>query len=89
VEYSQRAFKGFIAQYKTGTASILDVLTALTTLSNARAQLVLIRTQWATSLANLAFSVGILKDTGGQWKKNPTEQLNKLPIRDDNASKVN
>ena len=39
VEYSQRAFRGFVVQYKTGTASILDVLTALTALSNARAQL--------------------------------------------------
>ena len=26
VEYSERAFRGFVIQYKTGTASILDVL---------------------------------------------------------------
>lgn len=83
VEYSQRAFRGFVAQYKTGTASILDVLTALTALSNARAQLVVIRTQWAQSLANLAFAVGILDDTSGVFKKSPPGQLSELPINDD------
>lgn len=87
VEYSQRAFRGFVIQYKTGTASILDVLTALTALSNARSQLVLIRTQWAASLANLAFSVGVLEETSGEWKKDPPKQLYQLPIRDDNEPK--
>ena len=87
VEYSQRAYRGFVVQYKTGTASILDVLTALTALSNARSQLVLTRTQWAASLANLAFSVGVLEDTGGQWEKAPPKQLYQLPIRDNNAPK--
>lgn len=83
VEYSERAFKGFVIQYKTGTASILDVLTALTTLSNARAQEILIRTQWAASLANLAFSVGVLDKDGGLWKKAPPEDLYRLPITTD------
>lgn len=82
VEYSQRAFRGFVIQYKTGTASILDVLTALTALSNARSQLILTRTQWAASLANLAFSVGVLEDTGGEWKEAPPKQLYQIPIRD-------
>jgi outer membrane protein len=86
VVYSQRAYRGFIIQYKTGTASILDVLTALTNLSNARSQQVLTRTQWAASLANLAFSVGVLEDTGGQWEKAPPGQLYQLPIRDDHES---
>jgi len=63
----------------------LDVLTALTALSNARAQLVLIRTQWAQSLANLAFSVGILHETSGVFKKDPPTQLSNLPINDDQA----
>ena len=44
----------------------------------------LIRTQWAASLANLAFSVGVLEDTGGQWEKVPPEELYQLPLRDDN-----
>lgn len=85
VESSQRAFRGFLIQYKTGTASILDVLNSLTTLSSARAQQVLTRTQWASSLANLAFSVGVLEDTSGNWMKTPPEQLYQLPIRESNG----
>ncbi len=87
VEYSQRAFRGFVIQYKTGTSSILDVLTALTTLSNARSQQVLTRTQWAAALANLSFSVGVLEETSGEWETAPPKQLYQLPIGDDNESK--
>ena len=83
VEYSQRAFRGYLIQYKTGTASILDVLTALTNLSNARAQLIVIRTQWAEALANLAYSVGMLTDKSGTWQKAPPEALSQLQIQDD------
>lgn len=86
VEYSARAFKGFVVQYKTGTASILEVLNALTLLSNARSQQILTRTQWASSLANLAFSVGVLEDTGGQWLEAPPEQLYHIPIREGHES---
>lgn len=78
LDSSERAFKGALVQYKTGTASILDVLTALTTLSNARAQVVLTRTQWAAALANLAFAAGVLEDTSAEWRKKPPEQLYKL-----------
>lgn len=83
--FSERAFRGYVVQYKTGTSSILDVLNALTTLSNARAQVVLTRTQWATSLANLAFSVGILDDTSGTWKKTPPKNLTEIPIKGENG----
>lgn len=82
VEFSQRAFRGYVVQYKTGTSSILDVLNSLTALSNARAQAIITRTQWAISLANLAFSVGILDDTCGMWKKAPPEKLYHIPIKD-------
>jgi len=82
LEYSKRAFRGYVIQYKTGTASILDVLNALTALSNARAQVVITRTQWASSLANLAFAVGMLDDTGGLWKSEPPKDLFKIPIKD-------
>lgn len=85
VEFSERAFRGFIVQYRTGTASILDVLTALTVLSNARSQRIVIRTQWAGSLANLAFSVGVLYDTSGHWQDVPPEQLSEIPTKDDNV----
>ncbi len=74
VDSSERAYRGFLAQYKVGTASIVDMLTALTTLSTARGQLVLTRTQWAASLANLAFAVGILEDTSASWQATPPEK---------------
>lgn len=83
VEYSRRAFQGYVVQYKTGTASILDVLNALTILSNSRAQLILMRSQWAASLANLAFSIGILADNSGEWKNKPPKQLEQLPYNDE------
>ena len=47
VESSGRAYRGYVVQYKTGTASILDVLNSLTLLSNARSQQIVTRTQWA------------------------------------------
>lgn len=76
--YSERAFKGQLLQYKTGTSSILDVLTALTALSDARAQVVVTRTQWASSLANLAFAVGILDDKSADWQDAPTQVQKKI-----------
>lgn len=87
VEYSRRAYRGMVGQYKTGTSSILDVLNALTSLSNARSQEVVIRTQWALSLANLGFSVGLLEDTSAHWQEAPPKELYQLPLRDDDESK--
>lgn len=88
VEASARAFKGFIVQYRTGTASILDVLASLTTLSNARSQRIVIQTQWAGSLANLAFSVGVLHDTSGQWQSVPPNQRTEIPTKEEKEENV-
>ncbi len=68
LDYSNRAFEGYVSQYKVGAASILDMLTSLTALNNARAQAIVTRTQWANALANLAFAVGILNDTHVVWQ---------------------
>lgn len=75
VQYSTRAYRGFLLQYKTGTASITDVLTALTALSNARAQMVLIRSQWAGALADLAFAVGVLDESSGEFRNFPSPKI--------------
>lgn len=80
LEYSGRAFRGTLSQYKVGTSSIQDVVTSLTTLSNARSQLIATKNQWAASLANLAFSVGVLQSDGGRWQTHP-ERIN-LKYRD-------
>jgi outer membrane protein len=86
LEYSQRAFRGFVIQYKTGASSMLDLLNALTALSNARSQEVLTRTQWAASLASLAFAVGALEDHSGLWEKAPPKALYQVPIKDDGGA---
>lgn len=86
LEFSQRAFHGYLSQYRVGTASLLDVLNALTTMSTARAQVVITRTQWAASLANLAFSAGILNDESGKWMDAPPKNLFNLPFKDNSHS---
>lgn len=87
VAFSSRAYKGFVVQYRTGTATITDMLSSLTALSNARAQQVLTRTQWASALANLAFSVGVLEENSGEFMQAPPEELSQISIRDDNESR--
>lgn len=82
LEFSQRAYRGYLAQYKVGTSSLLDVINALITMSNSRAQLVITRTQWATSLANLAFSVGILEENAAGWREGPPDRLTTIKFRD-------
>lgn len=82
LEFSQRAFKGYLAQYKSGTSNLIDVSNSLTILSNARAQKVITRTQWASSLANLAFSVGILEDNSAGWREGPPSCYSKIPFKD-------
>lgn len=80
LEFAERAFKGYLVQYKVGTASVLNLLNALTTLSSARAQLVITRTQWAASLANLAFAVGILEEDSGSWQEGDSQVFSKPPF---------
>lgn len=60
LKYTQEAHQAAVEEYKEGVASVLDVLTAQTALSNARTQWVQARTQFYTSLAEIAYSVGTL-----------------------------
>jgi outer membrane protein len=54
-----------LGRYKAGVGSVLDLLSAQTALADARAQQVLARLQWNTSLAQLAHDAGILDARGG------------------------
>jgi outer membrane protein TolC len=54
-----------LARYKAGVGSVLDLLSAQTALAEARAQRVLARLQWYTSLAQLAHDAGVLDTNGG------------------------
>ncbi len=60
LKYSQEAYDATLENYKNGTGSFLDVLTAETTLSAARVQWVQARTQYLISIANIAYAVGTL-----------------------------
>jgi outer membrane protein len=54
-----------LGRYKAGVGSVLDLLSAQSALADARAQHVLARLQWNTSLAQLAHDAGILDSRGG------------------------
>jgi outer membrane protein len=54
-----------LARYRAGVGSVLDLLSAQSALANARAQQVLARLEWNTSLAQLAHDSGVLDPTGG------------------------
>ena len=54
-----------LGRYRAGVGSVLDLLAAQTALADARAQQVLARLEWNTSLARLAHDTGILDARGG------------------------
>lgn len=54
-----------LARYRSGVGSVLDLLSAQTALADARAQPVLARLEWNTSLAQLAHDSGVLDVRGG------------------------
>lgn len=54
-----------LGRYRAGVGSVLDLLAAQTALADARAQQVLTRLEWNTSLARLAHDTGILDAKGG------------------------
>ena len=58
--YAQDSFASSLKGYKTGTRSIEDVVSAEATLSDARSSLVESETQYYVSLANLAYTTGLL-----------------------------
>jgi outer membrane protein len=54
-----------LGRYRAGVGSVLDLLSAQTALADARAQQVLTRLEWNTSLAQLAHDSGVLDVRGG------------------------
>jgi outer membrane protein TolC len=57
---AQEQYVVALAQYKQGTNTILNVVSAQSSLANARASQANAIQQWFTSLANLAYATGIL-----------------------------
>lgn len=60
---SEEQYRVALAQYKQGTNTILNVVSAQSSLVDARASQANAFQQWYTSLANLAYSTGILSPT--------------------------
>ncbi len=54
-----------LGRYRAGVGTVLDLLAAQTALADARAQEVLARLEWNTSLAQLAHDTGFLDARGG------------------------
>jgi outer membrane protein len=73
-----------LAQYKQGTNTILDVVSAQSSLANARASQANALQQWFTSLANLAYATGMLSPN----YLNPFSQGEEVKIADVNNNEV-
>jgi len=68
-----------LGRYKAGVGSVLDLLSAQTALADARAQQVLARLEWNTSLAQLAHDSGILDARGGSTLRLRPDSARTLP----------
>ncbi|MBI3236756.1 MAG: TolC family protein [Chlamydiales bacterium] len=63
LEASQEQYTVSLAKYKEGTNTILDVVSAQSSLADARATKAQAIQEWFTSLANLAYSTGMVSPT--------------------------
>jgi outer membrane protein len=68
-------------RYRAGVGSVLDLLSAQTALADARAQQVLARLEWNTSLAQLAHDTGVLDAHGGNTLRLVPASANPTPPR--------
>jgi outer membrane protein len=70
-----------LGRYRAGVGSVLDLLSAQTALADARAQQVLARLEWNTSLAQLAHDTGILDARGGSSLRLAPDSIPETPSR--------
>jgi outer membrane protein TolC len=70
-----------LGRYRAGVGSVLDLLSAQTALADARAQQVLARLEWNTSLARLAHDMGILDARGGSALRLAPDSVPATPSR--------
>jgi outer membrane protein TolC len=68
-----------LGRYRSGVGSVLDLLSAQTALADARAQQVLARLEWNTSLAQLAHDTGVLDARGGNTLRLVPDSTNPTP----------
>lgn len=88
LEAAQEEYDVSLSKYKQGTNTIVDVVNAQSSLADARARQINAFQQWYTSLANLAYSTGILSpttlcpfnvDTGSAELANPSQEVSNEP----------
>jgi outer membrane protein len=70
-----------LGRYRAGVGTVLDLLAAQTALADARAQQVLARLEWNTSLALLAHDTGVLDARGGNSLRLTPDSTPALPPR--------
>ncbi len=63
LESAQLEFDAILSNYERGTRTILDVLSAVSALANARSKYVDAKNKLYSSLANVAFAAGLLHST--------------------------
>jgi outer membrane protein TolC len=68
-----------LARYRSGVGSVLDLLSAQSALADARAQQVLARLEWNTSLAQLAHDAGVLDARGGSSLRLEPDSTQSIP----------
>jgi outer membrane protein len=68
-----------LGRYREGVGSVLDLLSAQSALADARAQQVLARLEWNTSLAQLAHDTGVLDASGGNSLRLAPDSLGRTP----------
>jgi outer membrane protein len=78
---AQQSNEVALGRYRAGVGSVLDLLSAQTALANARAQQVLARLDWNTSLAQLAHDTGILDTRGGSPLRLAPDSVPETPSR--------
>ena len=70
-----------LGRYRAGVGTVLDLLAAQTALADARAQQVLARLEWNTSLALLAHDTGVLDARGGNSLRLTPDSTSPTPPR--------
>ena len=78
---AQQSSEVALGRYRAGVGSVLDLLAAQTALADARAQQVLARLEWNTSLARLAHDTGILDAGGGSSLRLEPDSVPRTPPR--------
>ena len=60
LDSAEEDYSAYLAKYKAGTTTIVNLINAQTAVADAQAKLAKAQHSWYTSVANLAYATGIL-----------------------------